>query len=306
MPACHAGDRGFESPRVRSKTQFVERWLYLSALHVFIDLGREAPIQAVPGMREASGRIASLPRPTRCATRFHTGVAGPTAPPCSSAGHRATHPRPSALAAASNSCMPSKFISPTVKDVMDSTGNINNRHACFPLKGGPNHFATGLLRRISLIPPEAHACSRPSVHIQNLPGDEVSSIGNEEGDGSCHVGWPPDPTPRYKRIPELRCVPGDREIARHLDDSWANCIHAHTSWSQLDRQFTCEGIDSPLCSSIHCVAWETSKGMHRGNIDDATPSPLQQERQGILYAEKVALHIQIKYLVIDETWPNET
>jgi hypothetical protein len=112
-----------------------------------------------------------------------------------------------------------------------------------------------------LIPPEAKASGRPPVHIQDLSGDEVSSIGNEESNGGSHVGWPPDAPPWHNCIPKLRRIPRDREVAGHLDDSGSNCIHADTLWSQLNRQFTCEGIDSSLRRSINWVSGKTTEAM---------------------------------------------
>jgi len=138
-----------------------------------------------------------------------------------------------------------------------------------------------------LIPPQAKASSRPPVHIQDLSGNEVSSIGNEESNGGSHVGWPPDAPPWHNCIPKLRRVPWDREIAGHFDDSRSNRIHPDTLRSQLNRQFMCEGIDSSLRRSINWVSRKTTEAMYRGNIDDATPNSPQQERQGILRTEKV-------------------
>src|SRR5258708_16482576 len=47
------------------------------------------------------------------------------------------------------------------------------------------------------------------------------------------------------------------------------------------------------------MTWETARSMHRGNIDDATPGSLQQERQGRLRTEKVTFHVQIKHFIVN-------
>src|SRR2546425_6027955 len=137
-----------------------------------------------------------------------------------------------------------------------------------------------LLSHISLIPPHTKTGRRPSVYIQNLSGDEISSVRNEESNSRGYIGWQPNASPWHDCIPKLRRVSRNCEVSRYFYNSGSNCVHPDTLWSQFDRQFTREGIDSSLRSSISWVSRKTAEAMYRGNIYDATPSPLQQERQG--------------------------
>jgi hypothetical protein len=78
----------------------------------------------------------------------------------------------------------------------------------------------------SEFPPEAHPGRGAAVHVEDLPCDEVSSVGDEEGYCGGDVFRVSDTAPWDQGIAELGSVVWDVEVAGDLYDARADGVDA--------------------------------------------------------------------------------
>src|SRR5919107_2595483 len=109
-----------------------------------------------------------------------------------------------------------------------------------------------------LVPPEAHPGRSTAVHVQDLSCNEVSRIGDEEGNSGGDVFGVSDAAPGYQGV----------------------------------------GVDGALRGRVGRVVGEAREPVDRGHVDDAPASPLHYERHGPPGEEEVALHVQVEDRIV--------
>src|SRR5687768_17297112 len=144
-------------------------------------------------------------------------------------------------------------------------------------RGGRAAWARLLSRAL---PEETHARVRAAIDVERLPGDELRAIAREKGDGRTDVARTSDAPPRYQRVAELGRVARHVEVARHLDDTRADCVHSHVPGRQLDGQRARKANDGAFGPGVGGMVWEASAAMNRGDVDDRAASGAFQRGQG--------------------------
>src|SRR5665811_495087 len=113
-----------------------------------------------------------------------------------------------------------------------------------------------------------------------------------------NVSGSPYPTKWHPRITHFGRVARYLGVSRNLDDTWTDRVHPDAAPRQLDRQRPCKCNDRALCGRIRGIVRSPCNGMHRGDVDDAARPVPRHVRNGVLCAEKVALHVEVERLAI--------
>src|SRR5215218_3564111 len=149
-----------------------------------------------------------------------------------------------------------------------------------------------------LVPPEAHPGRSTAVHVQDMSCNEVSRIGDEEGNSGGDVFGVSDAAPGYQGVAEFGRVVRDVEVAGDLYDPWADGVDPDLAVGELYGELAGEGVDGALRGRVGRVVGEARGPVDRGHVDDAPASPLHYERHGPPGEEEVALHVQVKDRIV--------
>src|ERR687889_2353120 len=100
-----------------------------------------------------------------------------------------------------------------------------------------------LLWTVSLVPPEAHPGRGTAVHVEDLSCNEISRVGDQEGDSWGDVFGVSDAAPGDQGIAELGRIVRDVEIAGDLYDAGADGVDTNLTVCEFDGELAGEGVD---------------------------------------------------------------
>src|SRR3712207_1724114 len=100
-----------------------------------------------------------------------------------------------------------------------------------------------LLWTVSLVPPEAHPGCGTAVHVEDLSCNEISRVGDQEGDSGGDVFGVSDAAPGDQGIAELGRVVRDVEVAGNLYDARADGVDTDLAVRELYGELAGEGAE---------------------------------------------------------------
>src|SRR5919107_5874310 len=147
---------------------------------------------------------------------------------------------------------------------------------------------------LPLVPPQAHPGRGTAVYIEDLSRNEVSSVGDQEGDRRGHVLRMAHAAPGDEVVSDVGGVVRDVEVTGDLYDAWTNRVDADLAVGELDGELAGKAVDRTLWGRVGRVVGEPREPVDRGYVDDAPASPLHHERNGPAREEEVAFHVQVE------------
>src|SRR5829696_5305473 len=151
---------------------------------------------------------------------------------------------------------------------------------------------------VPLVPPQAHPGRGAAVYVEDLPCDEVRSVGDEECYREGDVVRVAHAAPGDQGVAELGGVVRDVEVAGDLYDAWADGVDPNLAIRELYGELAGEGVDRAFGSRVGRVVGEAREPVDRGYVDDAPASTLHHEGHGPAGEEEVALHVEVEDRVV--------
>src|ERR671916_2280039 len=123
-----------------------------------------------------------------------------------------------------------------------------------------------LLWTVPLVPPQAHPGCGAAVHVEDLSCNEISRVGDEEGDSWGDVFGVSNAAPGDQGIAELGRIVRDVEIAGNLYDARADGVDTDLAVCELYGELAGEGADRALGSRVGRMVGEACKPVDRGYV----------------------------------------